>query len=195
MDSTLAVVERGVVRLGHVYARGMDLLGDQAQLFPLMRGGGAFLAAIGLGILVGAVGSRRWRTVLLIVGAATGVAAMAVLGATRVAFDGIGYPAVWQWVVLGLAFLVEGWLVSIVVRRNPDIESREFWLWMLVVVGAHFLILLPSHGPVCGLLAVLCMVNAVIGLRLPAVDLRVFWAIDGALKIAAGATMLAISYA
>lgn len=167
---------------------------DLPPAFPLMRGGGAFLVAIGLGIFVGAFGRRRFRTVLLIVGAALGVVAMAVGGATKVIFEGLGYPAIWQWVVLGLAFAVEMVLLNIVLRRVPDMESRRFWLWILFIVGVHFLVLLPSHGPICGLLALACMANAGIGLRARETDLRVFWAIDGVLKIAAGAAMVAVSY-
>ena len=99
--------------------------------------------------------------------------------------------------MLGVAFLVEGWLVSIVVRQFPDMtDPRRFWLWMLVIVGAHFLILGFSDAPICALvLALLCMVNAFIGLLLPAVDFRIFWAIDGVLKILAGGfAMIATSY-
>jgi hypothetical protein len=168
---------------------------DLAELFPLMRGGGAFLALIGLGILVGAFGGRRWRVVWLIAGAALGITAMAVGGATKLIFAGLPMPAIWQWAVLGVAFLVEGYLVSVVVRKFPDLDSRQFWMWMLFIVGAHFLILTASHGPVCGALALLCMGNALIGLRATSIDFRLFWAIDGALKIAAGAVMIALSYA
>ncbi|HWL01085.1 MAG TPA: DUF6609 family protein [Microbacteriaceae bacterium] len=173
----------------------MQLFADLAQSFPLMRGGGAFLVAVGLGIVVGAFGSRRWRIVALIVGAGVGVVIMAVGGATKLIFAGLPSPAIWQWVVLGVAFLVEGYLVSVVVRKFPDLDSRPFWMWMLFIVGAHFLILGFSHGPICALLAVLCMVNALIGLRATSVDYRVFWGIDGALKIVGGASMIAISYA
>ncbi len=173
----------------------MDIFADMPDLFPLMRGGGAFLAAIGLGILVGSFGGRRWRTVWLIAGAAVGVVIMAVGGATRLIFDEGVRPEIWQWVVLGLAFLVEGYLVSVVVRKFPDLDSREFWMWMLFIVGAHFLILGFSHGPVCAALALLCMANALVGLRMRSVDYRVFWAIDGVLKIVAGLFMVWISYA
>jgi hypothetical protein len=172
----------------------VNLFTDLPEVFPLMRGGGAFLAAIGLGILIGSFGSRKFRTIALIAGAALGVALMAVLGATKIAFDGLPYPQWWQWVFLGLAFVVEGWLVSIVVRRIPDIESRRFWLWMLFIVGAHFLILLPSHGPICGALGLICMGNALLGLRLPSVDFRLFWGVDGVLKIIAGVAMVVVSY-
>jgi hypothetical protein len=170
------------------------MLYDLAEFFPLMRGGGAFLAAIGLGILVGSFGDQRFRIIALIAGAGVGVLIMAVGGATKIIFAGLPYPAIWQWIVLGVAFLVEGWLVSIVVRQFPDMSDRRFWLWMLVIVGAHFLILGFSHGPICAVLAVLCMINAFIGLLLPAVDFRIFWAIDGVLKILAGAAMIATSY-
>ena len=172
----------------------MDIFTNMPELFPLMRGGGAFLVAIGLGILIGAFGGRKWRVIWLIAGAALGVLIMAVGGATRLIFDEGVRPPIWQWVVLGIAFLVEGYLVSVVVRKFPDIDSRAFWMWMLFIVGAHFLILGLSHGPICALLAIVCMINAVIGLRSASVDLRVFWAIDGVLKIGAGALMVAISY-
>jgi hypothetical protein len=173
----------------------MGWLNDMAQIFPLMRGGGAFLVAIGVGILLGALGSRRMRIVGLIAGAGIGILIMAVGGATRLIFAGLPYPAIWQWGVLGLALAVEGYLVSLVVRRFPDLDARQFWLWMLFVVGAHFLILGFSHGPICAALALVCMANAMVGLRLQSTDVRVFWGIDGALKIAAGAAMLAVSYA
>lgn len=173
----------------------MQFFADLAQNFPLMRGGGAFLISVGLGIVIGAFGSRRWRIGALIAGAALGVMIMAVGGATKLIFAGLPSPAIWQWIVLGIAFLVEGYLVSVVVRKFPDIDSRPFWMWMLFIVGVHFLILGFSHGPVCALLALLCMANAWIGLRVTSLDSRVFWAVDGVLKIAAGVTMIVLSYA
>ncbi|PWC06073.1 DUF6609 family protein [Mycetocola zhujimingii] len=172
----------------------MDVFTNMPELFPLMRGGGAFLIAIGLGILVGAFGDRRWRIIALIAGAALGILIMAVGGATRIIFDEGVRPPIWQWIVLAIAFLVEGYLVSVVVRKFPDMDSRPFWMWMLFIVGAHFLILGLSHGPICAVLAIVCMINALIGLRMTSVDLRVFWAIDGVLKILAGALMVWVSY-
>lgn len=173
----------------------MDLFARMPELFPLMRGGGAFLVLIGLGILAGACTRvRRTRLVWLIVGAGLGVVVMAVGGATKIIFAGLPYPMIWQWVVLGLAFLVEMGLVNIVLRKVPDWNSREFWLWILFIVGAHFLILGPSHGPVCFLLALACMANAAIGLRLRDADVRIFWGVDGVLKIIGGALMVVLSF-
>ena len=172
----------------------MDLFTNMPELFPLMRGGGAFLAATGLGIAVGSLGSQKWRLVWLTVGFYLGIGLMAAGGITKLIFDGLPYPAVWQWVVLGLAFAVEAVLVNIVLRRVKDRSSREFWLWILFIVGAHFLVLGPSHGPICALLALLCMGNALLGLRLKNLDYRIFWGIDGVLKLAAGVAMVALSY-
>src|SRR5690554_7895545 len=90
---------------------------EMPQTFPLLRGGGVFLALVGLGILVGALGGRRWYVPALITGAALGVVAMAVGGITRWIFAGTTTPGIWPWVVLGVAFVVEGYLVSQVVER------------------------------------------------------------------------------
>ena len=173
----------------------MEFAETLAQAFPLMRGGGAFLVGIGLGILIGAFArTRKWRLIWFTIGVWAGIIAMAVGGVTKVIFAGLPMPAVWQWVVLGLAFVIEAGLVFLVIRLVKDVDSRQFWLWILFIVGAHFLILGFSHGPVCAALAVLCMLNAVIGLRTPKLDLRVFWGIDGALKVIGGALMIVLSY-
>ena len=158
-----------------------------------MRGGGLFLVAVGLGITVGALAGRRWLIPFLIGGAALGVVAMAVGGATKWIFAGLPYPQWWHWAVLGVAFVLEGFLVSQVVERF-SMDSRQFWLWMLFVVGVHFLVLFFSHGPICGLLGLVCLVNAVIGLRTPNVPVTTFWGIDGVLKVLAGAAMVVLSF-
>lgn len=165
-----------------------------AEAFPLMRGGGLFLAVIGVGVVAGGVAPVSWRIPALIAGAVLGVVAMAVTGITRWAFDGIGHPAWWQWAVLGVAVLVEGYLVSLVAQRY-DFGTREFWLAMLFVVGVHFLLLTFSHGPVCGLLGVLCMANALVVARVPAMSVGLAWSVDGTLKIVAGVVMIAITLA
>jgi hypothetical protein len=171
----------------------MEIVTELAMTFPLMRGGGMFLVAIGAGIVVGGIGPRSWLTPSLISGAALGVIIMAVGGATKIIFAGLGQPPLYQWLVLGVAFLVEGYLVYLVSDRNT-FGSREFWMWMLVAVAAHFLVLTFSHGPVCGALAIVCMVNAVIGLKATSVDFQVFWTIDGVLKVLGGASMVALTY-
>lgn len=168
---------------------------DLALTFPLIRGGGAFLVCVGLGIVAGCIAGRKWLIHGLIAGAAVGVVVMAVGGITKAAFDGIGYPTWWQWAFLVLGVLVEGYLVNLVVERFGDRTASSFWLWMLFVVGVHFLILAGSHGPICGVLGLACMLNAWIGIKLKSATYLRYWAIDGLLKIGAGTSMVALSYA
>jgi hypothetical protein len=171
----------------------MATLTDLVLAYPLMRGGGMFLVAIGAGIVVGGAGPRSWLVPSLVAGAALGVVVMAVGGATKLIFAGLGTPQPHQWVVLGAAFVVEGYLVYLVTDRNT-FGDRRFWMWMLIAVAAHFLLLTFSHGPLCGVLAVLCAVNAAVGLRARTVDFRVFWRIDGVLKVLVGASMVVATY-
>lgn len=172
----------------------MKIWTEMPEIFPLMRGGGIFLAAVGLGILVGAFGGDAWLTPALIAGAALGIIGMAIGGITKWIFAGIGKPKIWQWVVLGIAVLVEGYLVSLVATQIPNHSSREFLLWILFVVGVHFLILTFSHGPICGLLGLVCMVNAYIGLMIVPIPYKVFWGLDGIFKIIAGVAMVRMSF-
>lgn len=65
---------------------------------------------------------------------------------------------------------------------------------MLVVVAAHFAVLAFSHGPFCAILALVCLVNALIGLAMEGVGVNVFWTIDGLLKVIVGTAMVAATY-
>ncbi|TWD82743.1 hypothetical protein FB561_3883 [Kribbella amoyensis] len=172
----------------------MDLFTDvagMARTFPLMRGGGALLVLVGLGLVVGGIGGRRWLLPGLITGAALAVLVMMVGGITKTVFDGLGYPAIYQYIAFGVGVVAEVGLVNLVIAKVPDRESREFWLWILLVVGVHFLILAVSHGPICGLL---CILNAGLGLLVPAIPYRASWIADGAFKVTAGGTMVWLSY-
>lgn len=83
-----------------------------ARTFPLMRGGGALLVLVGLGLVVGGLGGRHW--------------------------------------------------------------------------------FLP--GLITGLLGLLCILNAGLGLLVPGIPYRLLWITDGVLKIAAGSSMVWLSY-
>ncbi|WBQ03290.1 DUF6609 family protein [Kribbella sp. CA-293567] len=175
----------------------MDVLTDfdgMARTFPLMRGGGALLVLVGLGLVVGGAAGRRWMLPGLISGAALAVLVMMVGGITKTIFEGLGYPAIYQYVAFGIGVVAEVGLVNLVVAKVPDRDSRRFWLWILLVVGVHFLVLAFSHGPICGLLGLLCIVNAGLGLLVPGLPYRVLWVADGVLKVAAGAAMVSLSY-
>ncbi len=172
----------------------MDFLHSLPHTYPLMRGGAVLFILVGLGIVVGGFGKRRWMLGWLIAGAAAAVLTMATLSITKVIFAGLGHPPLSHWIIMGVGFAVEFVLVNTVVYTIRDHHSRDFWLWMLVVVGAHFLIFTFSHGPLAGLLGVACIANALLGLHLKQVSYRVFWIIDGLLKIGVGCWMLMLTY-
>ena len=73
---------------------------------------------------------------------------------------------------MAVGFGVEIVLVNYVVFTIKDHNSPEFWLWMLIVVGAHFLIFTFSHRPLAGLLGLVCIINAAIGLRFEDINYR-----------------------
>ena len=172
----------------------MEILYSLAHTYPLMRGGAVLFILVGLGIVVGGIGGRRWMLPSLIVGAILAVATMAGLSITKVIFAGLGSPPIAHWIIMAVAFGVEIILVNYIVFTIKDRNSRQFWLWMVIVVGAHFLIFTFSHGPLAGLLGVICIINALIGLRLKNINYRVFWVIDGFLKIGIGSWMLFLTY-
>lgn len=172
----------------------MDISATMALTYPLMRGGAVLFILVGLGIVIGGIGGRRWLLPALITGAALAITAMAVLSATRLIFIGLGYPSLLHWIVMAAGFVVEILLVNYVVFTITDRSSRRFWLWMLIVVGAHFLVFTFSHGPLAGLLGTVCIINALLGLRFKQIDFRIFWIIDGCLKIGCGTWMLILTY-
>lgn len=173
----------------------MGIFSGMAQAYPLMRGGAVLFILVGLGIVIGGIGGRRWLLPSLITGAVLAITTMAVLSATKLIFVGLGQPALYQWIIMAVGFGVEILLVNYVVFTIPDRNSRRFWLWMLIVVGLHFLVFTFSHGPLAGLLGIVCILNAWIGLRLKNISYRVFWVSDGLLKIGFGIWMLLLTYA
>jgi hypothetical protein len=87
---------------------------------------------------------------------------------------------------MAIGFGVEIILVNHVVFTIKNHNSPAFWLWMLIIVGALFLIFMFSHGPLAGLLGLVCVINVAIGLRFEEINYCVFWVIDLFLKIFLG---------
>lgn len=57
----------------------MEILDNLAHSYPLMRGGGALFILVGLGIIIGGIGGRRWMLPALIVGAALALITLVAL--------------------------------------------------------------------------------------------------------------------
>jgi hypothetical protein len=63
----------------------------------------------------------------------------------------------------------------------------------LGIVGAHFLVMLPAFGPLIGGLGLGCTLNAAGFWRISTYRAEFAWFVDGCLKLAFGAAMIATS--
>ena len=156
--------------------------------FPMVRSGGLFVLLVGLGILVGAILGEHHLLPPLIVGASLAIIAQRVFSGRLV--RPLGTPTRFQVAVLIGAIVLEMMLAGVVAYAFHFHQSRSFWLWILLVVGAHFLIIAMAQGKLLLLLGVACIVNAIVGLWLPEAPLVIFWFIDGLMKIIVGGWML-----
>ncbi len=149
----------------------------QSYPYPLVRSGALFLLLIGLGIVIDIVLSGAF-----IVG--TVFAILSLMFAKVLSF---GKPKRIQIIALFLAVILEIVLLIILVNVLPaDIAERVRLMWILMIVGVHFLPMAISFGPKFGALGILCIVNALAGLLLSSLPREPFLLIDGALKVGFG---------
>jgi hypothetical protein len=154
----------------------------------MIRSGGLFVLFVGLGIVAGSIIGENHLLAPLIVGACLALIAQSIFRSRLV--RPLGTPTRVQIVALISAIVLEIILTGVVAYAFHFRQSRSFWLWILLVVGGHFLIIAVAQGRLLLLLGVLCIVNAIIGLWMPNVPLVTFWFIDGMLKIIVGVWML-----
>ncbi|MGC3982363.1 MAG: hypothetical protein QM808_14025 [Steroidobacteraceae bacterium] len=152
--------------------------------YPMRKAGGLFLIFIGLG-LVGAIafsGNALVNYNLFFVGLGVGVLSIFLTrcrSRTR--------PSKLQIVALSGALLLQA-LLLIVLRRRlpPGTEESVQWLWVLMIVGVHFLPMSLAFGPLFFLLGLLCIGNAGTGLLASNLPYELFGIADGILKISFG---------
>jgi len=163
-----------------------DLL--QAESHPLIAGGGVFLALMGAGIIAGGLFPLRRRWLL---GASFIVASVTTSLVARSLAAPFGAPTRLQIAVLVVAVVVEVVVIQLMVPRLWPRGERTVTLGVLAVVGAHFLPMVVAFGPVVGVLGLVSIGNAAVGLWVaPQISLRMFWVIDGGLKLMCGLVMV-----
>ena len=156
--------------------------------YQMMRGAGLFVLLAGLGIAVGGILGKKYVVPMLISGGVLAILSQIVRVKGFTNFGGIPTQAQLYALYIGITF--EAVLIGLVVYFIRDRSSRRFWLWILLVVGIHFMVLAYAQGPPLLLLGVLSMINAIVGLRMTNVSYLKFWVMDGVLKTAIGAWML-----
>ena len=149
--------------------------------------GGLFICVVGAFVILGTV-ALHLRTTLVWIGFAAGVLAFALLGA-RLSV-GLRSPTVLQISALALAIVLEVIGFAVLLPRWRARGERPATEATLLIVGAHFLVMLPAFGPLIGVLGVLCCVNAALAWRFVRYPLGVAWFVDGLLKLSIGAGMV-----
>jgi hypothetical protein len=156
--------------------------------YPMMRGAGLFVLLVGFSITIGGLLGKKYVVRMLIAGGVLAILSQIVQVKGINNFGGIPTPA--QLYALYIGIIFEAVLIGLVAYFIRDRGSRRFWLWILLVVGIHFMVLAYAQGPPLLLLAVSSIANAIVGLCMMNVSYLKFWVIDGVLKIAIGAWML-----
>ena len=155
--------------------------------YPIVRSGGLFLVLVGAGLLGGIAFSGA---ALVDYRVFFGGVTLAVLSLSFAGPLSFGSPSRLQIAALVFALILEGGLFAVMGRfLPPGTEEHVRWLWVSIIVGAHFIPMAVCFGPPILVLGVACIANAVMGLMLPEVPYEVFGVVDGVLKVGIGAWM------
>lgn len=164
----------------------MNTIATLAHPYPLIRGGGLFLICVGLGFLLSWMVPRYWLQFMI----GGGVAGLIASGLSAL-LPKIGHIS---WVhIAGLvgSLVLEMGLIYLVISRLKDADQRTVTLWILFVVGLHFIPMGIAHGPMITILGVVTAINAGVGLWLArGASLRALGILDALLKLAFGLVML-----
>jgi Family of unknown function (DUF6609) len=160
--------------------------------YPMVRGGGAFLVCLGLGLILAAVvpASGPLNVKVFGIGAVVGLLAIPIIRLTAP----LGRPTAYQVIALcgAIAFeLILFWLVFSHVPAETTPPVR--WIWAFLIVGVHFLPMGYAFGRPIVALGVFCIVNATVALLFSGLPFGMVVIVDGALKVGTGAYMLLTS--
>ncbi len=159
---------------------------SQAEVFPLIRGGGLFLIVAGLSIVIGAFAFRA-RYPIFGLGAAIGGALTAYYAAPLAA--PYGKPDLLQIVSLVGAVAIEMAFLVAVLRAQRTVGERDTMLGILTVVGGHFVLMAPAFGPIMLALAGVSVLSTLLALLWRGYPAPLVWGLDGVFKTVAGTMM------
>lgn len=157
--------------------------------FPFIPGGGLFFLPIGICIVLGAL-IRPFRMALVWIGLALGIAAI-VLGGKYL--RGLPPPSGVQIAFFAAAIVAEAIAFRLVMPRVRPLGERTLLLASLAIVGAHFLIMIPTFGVPILALGLLCLANAGVAWRTQSYPISAAWFVDGVFKVGIGLVMLLAS--
>jgi hypothetical protein len=155
---------------------------------PMTPGGGAFLACVGAALMTSPLLPSTMSGTALLAGFALGIAALiaaSVAGRLR----GLPKPATHQMMLVWIPVVAE-MAIFFLVFPQLTLDERTRVIAVIAVVGAHFLPMIWSFGPLIAWLGLACISIAAAGLLAPQLPIGVVIAIDGLLKLSVGLVML-----
>jgi len=156
--------------------------------YPMARRGGLFLVLIGAALIAAIALGGGALVSYPVFFAGSGLAVLSLFFSGRLSE---GRPTRAQFIALGVAIALEAVLFGLLPRFLPPGTAEPVrWLWVLMIVGVHFLPMAVSFGPLFLLLGGACISNAALGLLLPEIPFELFGFVDGALKLVVGAGSL-----
>jgi hypothetical protein len=152
--------------------------------YPMARRGGLFLVLIGAALIAAIALGGGALVSYSVFFAGMGLAILSLFVSGRLSD---GRPTRAQLVALAAAIALEAALFAVLPRILPlGTPESVRWLWVLMIVGVHFLTMAVSFGQLFLLLGGACISNAALGLLLPEVPFELFGLVDGALKVFVG---------
>ncbi len=160
-----------------------------SQIYPLAPLGGAFVAVMGVFVLLGSA-MPRLRMTFVYVGAGVAILALVFCGRLVV---GLPPPTELQVGSLIAAIIVEFIAFVILMPRIRVRGQRAVLASTLAIVGAHFFIMLPAFGSLIALVGSLCVANATAAWRWTGYRTDISWLIDGLIKLGGGLLLVITS--
>jgi hypothetical protein len=158
--------------------------------YPMARRGGLFLVLIGVALIAAIALSGGALVSYPVFFAGSGLALLSLFVSRRLSD---GRPTRAQLLALAAAIALEVVLFALLPRVLPPGTSEPVrWLWVLMIVGVHFLPMAVCFGPLFLLLGGACISNAALGLLLPKAPFELFAVVDGVLKIFVGVGSLRV---
>jgi hypothetical protein len=162
---------------------------NYSQIYPMAPLGGAFVAVMGVFVLLGSA-IPRLRMNFVYVGLAAATLALILSG--RLA-AGLPPPTTLQIGSLVAAIVVE-FVAFLTLMPRIRVRGQKAVLGStLAIVGAHFLIMLPAFGSVIALIGTLCVANAAAAWRWAQYRIEIAWLIDGLIKLCGGLILVTTS--